>query len=467
MRVHSKFLAGAMLAVLAVTSTAAPRALLIGIGDYRLPDADLPGIDLDIQNMQELAALMGFKPEEVKVLYDKDATSARVHSEMASWLVKGVTADDPVLVYFSGHGTRIPDTNGDEPDGSDEVLLLQDAEWVRASGGRPATMKNVLVDDTLSEVLANIPSRKVLVLIDACNSGTATRNVSFSTRSLGVPDGVRKFMRYEGMPAGRGDALELRSVGSKAANFAAISAAQDTENAIATFQGGVFTLGVYKAMRSAAASGASLSVAALRDQAAEYIKSKLDADLIHNPVTTGDPALIAGGLSLLPAKPQVGEGPSWLALVGITDRGKSLAISSGKPRYAVGEEVTLEVDIPAQGYLNIITIDARDQTTVLFPNKYQPDNAVGAGKLTIPRLDMPFTLPAQEPLGPTLVVAFHSPRPVDALQLGIEGRDSSGRMQDVFTALSPAATRAISVAARDPGFLAGKLVVEVVAAGGR
>jgi metacaspase-1 len=443
--------------------SAAPRALLVGIGDYAMKDADLPGIDLDIQNMQQLASIMGFKPEEVRVLFNKDATMASFDRVAKTWLREGVTTNDPVLIYFSGHGTRIPDLDGDEPDAADEVLLLQDAAYVSAAGGKPATMTNVLVDDALARLLASIPSQKVLVLIDACNSGTATRNVSLANHSLGVQQGIRKFMPYPGMPAGNDGVLERRSV-STGSNYAAVSAAEDTQYAIATSQGGVFTLGVYDAVRSAASKGRQLSVAAMRDQVSNYIKAKLDPSKVHNPVTTGNADLIGGGLALTPAPVQNGEGPTWEALVALVKQGKPAKVTAGKPAYILGEEIKLEIESPVDGYLNLITVDASDQTTVLFPNRFQPNNQIKAGMLSIPRADMPFTLPAAEPLGPTLVVAFISTKPVDVLALGIEGRDASGKMQEVFTALSASATRAIAVAAREPDFLAGMTTINVSAA---
>lgn len=443
-------------------SIAAPRALLVGIGDYALKDADLPGIDLDIQNMRELTALMGFKPEEVRVLMDREATLARVSAELRTWLRDGVGAEDPVLLYFSGHGTRIPDLDGDEPDGADEVLLMHDAAWIPASRGGAASMRNVLVDDELGRILAAIPSRRVLVLIDACNSGTATRNVAFATRSLGVADGVRKFVTYEGMPEGGGGLLERNATGAGATpNYVAISAAEDTQYAIATSQGGVFTLGVHKAIREAVAAGRQLTAAGLRDEAAAYIKSKLEPRLVHNPVTSGSPTLAGAALPLPAAPSHQGGGPTWTALVDIARRGKSLPLTAGKDSYAIGEEIELLIDVPADGYLNLITVDAADQTTVLFPNRYQADNKVKAGKLVIPDAAMPFTLPAVEPAGPTLVVALLSSGKVNALDLGIEGRDSTGAMQEIFTALSPSATRAIGVAAREPGFMAGQVVISI------
>ncbi len=455
-------------AVLAIWATvlpsyAAPRALLIGVGDYLLPDADLPGIDLDLDAMTDAAQLMGFDAGQIRRLYNQEATLDNVLRVANSWLREGVTAEDPVLLYFSGHGTRIPDLDGDElEDGADEALLMQDAQRIPATGERRATLVNVLVDDVLADILSRIPSKHVLVLIDACHSGSATRDIALSTRSLNEAKGYGKYFVYDGMPlSGRGSSLE-QTDGSEL-NYASIAAAEDSELAIGTAKGGVFTTGVVAAIRAAYAAGTGLTVAQLRDQVARFIEANMSRGEWHNPVASGNRALVSGGLQFVPvqATPPQGEGPTWNALVDLASKGQALTVVAGKPAYVVGDEVTFAVDVPADGFLNIVTVDAADQTTVLFPNTYHPDNHVNAGKLGIPRVDMPFKLPAQEPVGPTLVVAFLSQTRVNMLELGIEGRDSSGKIQTVFTALTPFATRAIGVVARERGFRAGLTIVDV------
>jgi hypothetical protein len=65
-----------------------------------------------------------------------------------------------LLVYYTGHGKRIPDRNGDENDGMDEALVFDDG---------------FLVDDKLSEILKT-PDKpaelKIVLLNDCCHCGT-------------------------------------------------------------------------------------------------------------------------------------------------------------------------------------------------------------------------------------------------------------------------------------------------------
>jgi hypothetical protein len=104
---------------------------------------------------------------------------------------------------------------------------------------------------------------------------------------------------------------------------------------------------------------------------------------------------------------------------------------------------------------------------VLYPNKYANSNQVPAGAFRFPTAEMNFVLRAAEPLGPSLVVAFLTEKPVNLLELGIEGRDAAGQMQQVFTEVSARATRALSVEARQSQFAAGSLTVRVENAAGQ
>jgi hypothetical protein len=109
----------------------------------------------------------------------------------------------------------------------------------------------------------------------------------------------------------------------------------------------------------------------------------------------------------------------------------------------------------------VVAVDSEDRATVLYPNKYTPSNEVKAGPFRFPTTDMNFVLRAAEPLGPSLVVAFLTEQRVNLLELGIEGRDAAGQMQQAFTDVSARATRAITIEAREHQFAAGTLTVKV------
>jgi metacaspase-1 len=437
-------------------SHASPRALLVGVGD--VPNNPLPAIDLDIDNMKKVAAVMGYAPADIKVLFNDQATYANVQRALASWLRDGVRADDHVLIYFSGHGTRVPDPSPGNAGGVDDALVLHDVARTRINGR--ATLKNVLIGHELGAALAAIPSRDVLVLVDACHSGTATRTLTLGNRRLGVGSGYMKFYSWPGMPTATTRGLRARAAGSE--NYAALAAARDDEFAVGTEQGGLFTLGVVEAIQNASRDGRHPSVADLRAATTTYIAAHTDEQSRHHPVADGNERLIRGELDLIPLRD--GQGPTWQAIADLAGRGDPLTLAGSGSDLHVGQEVTLAVTLPRPGYLNVVAVDSQDRATVLYPNKYATANQVPAGSFQFPTAKMNFVVRAAEPLGPSLVVAFLTEKPVNLLELGIEGRDAAGHMQQVFTEVSARATRALSVEARPSQFAAGSLTVRVEAA---
>lgn len=434
-------------AFLTAAVQASPRALLIGVGD--IPNNFLPGVDLDLDNMKKVAGIMGFRPAEIKVLSNDQATYANVTQALATWPRNGVGPDDRVLIYFSGHGTRVPDAGS--PGGADDALVMRDVR--RASIQGHASLRNVLLGRELGEALAAIPSHSVLVLVDACHSGTATRSLKLTNHSLG--SAVTKFFSYPGMPAPGITTRALRAP-SGAENYAALSAARDDESAGDSEQGGWFTLGVVDAIQSAARDGKHPSVADVRASTQAYIATHAND---QHPVADGNDRLIRGELDLIPLRD--GQGPTWQALAALAAQGEALPLSGSGHRIRVGQEIVLDVALPRAGFLNVVAVDSQDRATVLYPNQYTPSNDVKAGPFRFPTSDMNFVLRAAEPLGPSLVVAFLTEKRVNLLELGIEGRDAAGQMQQAFTDVSARATRAITVEARAHQFAAGTLTVKV------
>lgn len=81
---------------------------------------------------------------------------------------------DVLYVHFSGHGVQVPDTSGDEVDGMDECLVPEDY----ASG-------KFLSDDWLKAWLMTVnPATRVVMVIDACHSGTALDLGALSGRKI-------------------------------------------------------------------------------------------------------------------------------------------------------------------------------------------------------------------------------------------------------------------------------------------
>jgi metacaspase-1 len=440
-----------------VRAGASQRALLVGVGDVK--GFPLPGIDVDMDNMRKTALLMGFKPDEIKVLFDEQATLANVTAALNGWVRDGVGASDHVLIYFSGHGTRVPDAQS--KDGVDDALVMHDAGFVQ---GR---IQNVLLGRVLGAAIAKNPSHDVLVLVDACHSGSATRDLQLDNLSLGTSKAVKRFFSYPGMPAapaagGKRTLALTRDIDATAhaENYAALSAAGDNETATGTEQGGMFTLGLVGEIQDDARGGRQPTVEDLRAAAAKYISGHLPPQDASHPVADGNQNLIRGELQLLPLRD--GQGPTWQALVALAGNRQPIKLSVGSGHEIhVGELLTVQVEVPRAGYLNVVTVDSQDRATVLYPNKFNETNAVQSGTFRFPTAQMNFLLRAREPTGPTLVVAFLTDKNINLLDLGVEGRNAAGKMQDVFTEVNGRGARALAIEAKEEEISAGSATVRV------
>ncbi|EKM58125.1 uncharacterized protein PHACADRAFT_252184 [Phanerochaete carnosa HHB-10118-sp] len=131
----------------------------------------------DVEHLHEfLTETMDFPREDITVLKDDvDPQDARYPNranllKAMEDLVSDVRPGDHLVFHFSGHGSQIPDENGDEKDGMDEAIWPADV--VPGQGLYDAN--NVILDDTIKEMLVDkIPAGAHLVIIlDCCHSGS-------------------------------------------------------------------------------------------------------------------------------------------------------------------------------------------------------------------------------------------------------------------------------------------------------
>ena len=418
------------------------KALLVGVGEYQIPNKDLPGIDIDLILAQEALELIGFKPEQIRTLSNRHATYANIKHHFKEWLTTNTKKDDRIIFYFSGHGTRILDTSGDEPDRADEVLMTHDAKLVRKN--KNTTLENVIVDDEFAIWIKDLPSDNVYLFIDACNSGTATRSTVLANKSLGVDQARFKYFHYEGMPEITEDIRESSFLTRElvSANYVSLSATQDHEKAMSTNVGSYFTLGMNESIRQAAKNSNPLSMQDLQGNIQEFIKSRVSKHLVYHPNLSGDNSLRSEQFGLI--KINNGYGPTWKRIDKLANIGKFLEIKSNRSKFHINEEIIININSPYDGYLNVIAIDSIDQALVLYPNNYQADNKVSKGSIKIPTSDNNFSLIADDPTGPTLIAAFISQTPVNLYQLTTSGRNKDGQIEDIFSSLSAFGTQTIA-----------------------
>lgn len=402
-----------------LSAGAEDRALIIGIGKYKDSRHDLQGIELDMDMMLDVALLMGFKKHQIKRLENENATDANVRQVFREWIINGTSRDDRVLIYYSGHGSHIPDLNNDEADNRDEVLVLHDVKIVNAGTGN--TLANVLSDDDLNRMLKAVPAKDILVVMDCCHSGTNTKGITFRSATLPVSNAQVKYLYYPGMPKSGFGATQRP--GKDAGSYVSIAACQDNEKSLASSHGSYFTLGISEAIREAAGKGENITPVQLKNAAADFIDREVQsASSKFHPRISGNDRRFNTPIRLTPMA--AGNGVVRRKIESILDRAtEQMSIKVNRKCYELGTELLMEFKIPKAGYLNIVSVGADDNATVIFPNKYHiKGNQVEKGVFRLPTREMDFALTAQDK-GDVLVGAFLTPNPLNLYKEGAKSVD--------------------------------------------
>lgn len=154
------------------------RALFVGISDYPVQNGwtEIHGAD-DYKLVLPMLKRSGYKMRNIRALLDEKATKAAIVEELKN-LEKKSSEGDRIYIHFSCHGQQMADDNADESDGLDEAIIPYDAQY-RFSVGKYEG-ENHLRDDELEVLLDKIRAKagvsgNVIVVLDACHSGTGTR----------------------------------------------------------------------------------------------------------------------------------------------------------------------------------------------------------------------------------------------------------------------------------------------------
>ncbi len=152
---------------------------------YQGWDGALAGCENDARDMAAISKEAGF---DVTTLLTKNVTADAAIAAIEGAAAK-LEAGDLFWLTYSGHGSQVPDTNGDEPDKFDETWVMYDRQ---------------LVDDELYSLWAKFqPGVRILVLSDSCHSGSAVRETIAALRpevlegamTVPPPNGMRVMPR--------------------------------------------------------------------------------------------------------------------------------------------------------------------------------------------------------------------------------------------------------------------------------
>jgi uncharacterized caspase-like protein len=292
------------------------RALLVGINKYK----SVPGLQgsvNDIDTMREiLISRWGFMARNITVLTDETATHDKILSALTD-LVQVSGPEDTMYFHYSGHGSQVQDLNGDEDDGLDETLVPQD--------GRSGGVRDI-VDDELDEIFSKLRTTHVLVVLDSCHSGTATR--SFDIRARSVPQDMRVDLYKTGVTG-----VVKRGIAAvKTARFVSMGAAADNEEALdGPVEGnyhGFFTYALARALTTSStdATPRQIFAAVSRELAriqTTFGRTSMPEPQLEGPAEAFDRPLFAGSAPTVTAakRPSVaaGSAAAQIARVGWLD----------------------------------------------------------------------------------------------------------------------------------------------------
>jgi len=171
-------------------------ALIVAVGEYPAASKIKPIASVnDVKYIKAALGRNGFAEKNIDTLVNSKATKAAILKALDR-LAANAGINDIVVIHFSCHGQQIRDQKTielgkDEDDGYDEAFIPYDAMAKYSPTGYRG--QNHLRDDDLYPLLLNIRKKlgaggSLLVLLDACHSGTGTRDESFAvTRGEPVP----------------------------------------------------------------------------------------------------------------------------------------------------------------------------------------------------------------------------------------------------------------------------------------
>ncbi|SEP31821.1 Caspase domain-containing protein [Methylobacterium sp. ap11] len=174
----------------------ARKALCVGIDDYPNPSHRLHGCVADATDWENALARLGFTVDR---LHDREATRWAILDGLKR-MIDESHAGDALVFQYSGHGTFVPDLDGDEVSGQmagqDQAICPVDFE----DG-------HLLIDDDIRAVFETLPDGvRLTCFMDNCYSYSNTRfavgrAAPPRTRGLGAADGDPPRARFVALSA--------------------------------------------------------------------------------------------------------------------------------------------------------------------------------------------------------------------------------------------------------------------------
>ena len=372
------------------------RALVIGNDAYR--ERPLSSCVNDAKAFSAWLVEVGYEPKEVQLI--TNATKVQMVSALeALATATSRRQHDQVVIYYSGHGTKVRDDNGDEgrEDGVDEALLPIDNQR------SPVSAESLIIrDDQFHALLRRISSNtsQVIVVLDSCFSGGAMKGPVDSRFER-----PKKHVRAEEIagleplaPAALSDSVSAQQKGSTSigvdfleygqkrgrGGLVFFSASSELEPASAAGPGetlSVFTAAFLRTARSHSQTGTTLSsfLLDLRSQLKgvqqpQLITDQIDVDTLLTPGLFASVVQVEG-------ERRFSEVLEKLIHLPFNQHSQWRLDVRCHPAntISIGSTYDLRITPSHSGYLVVFTVQADGTVTFLYPNCSRINNFVESG----------------------------------------------------------------------------------------
>lgn len=401
---------GSALATLAMPAAAANYALIMTIGSYADPAANLPGVDLDAQMARAIAAKMGVPEGNIQAASNQALTRQGIANQLTE-LNKRVQPGDNVMLYYSGHGGQRDGGGGKCVEG----LIAHDLDY--------------FYDSDLTANLNAIAQKagQLVMLNDSCFSGGVARSDKSATRSVGgnVPKNwVDKLStpaagRQCGQPINKTWRNLVPEARKQGANMLYIAAAADNEVAHATPRGSAATLAWFSCLNAGSDTNSSgmLSGEEVRVCAQHFLEQNGHT---HHITLVGNQALPVSFAGYSGSGMASDGGSQAIDPVrGLEDIRAAASpkinvkLQASRPSLRIGQdELAMTVSTSESGYLSIFHVGSDGKTfDLLFPNNIDTNNYLNAGAtVSLPRPS--WRVKAGGPVGASRLMAVVSATPM-------------------------------------------------------
>lgn len=375
-------------------------ALLIGISDYQYV-GKLASAVRDAKKMEAFFLEdLGIKKANIQHLYNQQATHDNIMAAFKR-LYHDVKKNDQVFVYYSGHGSQIPDTNGDEKDKWDETLVSIDARDKNGTG----VFSNMVIDDELDDAFKRIEDKGVntVMITDACHSGSITRSI-VGTKNIGLPITARKDLR----PVLRSNNYQQRrkekpflTAAPRRVEWSAVSAGQLAYESVPIAGGGVFTRYFLDGLKHKKADKNADGIIS-NSELLHYVqqKSKAFCEYSYDCKEEGYhltptlsiaenrygeavfPQIMTANVTINTATNSLSQREKVLHMLEQTlplNKPKQLSMSIvNGDKLTLGQNVFVKIKSQKKGYLILLDLNAKGQLVQNFPNRYHKENVIKA-----------------------------------------------------------------------------------------